>query len=66
MKDKQEAIEMLKELINESICKNIGLKVSNDGTAQWKCNNPTTEQWKKIGYVSALCWAFDITAEDFD
>ena len=65
MKNKQEAIEMLKELMNESICKRIGLKVSS-GTAQWKCNNPTTEQWKKIGYVSALCWVFSFTDKDFN
>jgi len=56
MKTKKEALNVINNEMKE--CKEILLSII-DGMATWK-GNPTSEQWKKIGYVSALSWAFGI------
>jgi len=58
MINKEKAIEIIQSNMNEH--KDINLSV-NGGTATWKTERELTSvEWKHIGYVSALAFAFDI------
>jgi len=76
MKTKKKAIEAIKSLMSEH--KDIHLDVGG-GCVSWKSrvdfnkeksnlvevnSSLSHEEWKHIGYVSALRWAFDITESD--
>jgi hypothetical protein len=60
--NKGRAIGIIKKIIEDN--KEIGLGLGEIGSASWKSEPTTNEQWKHIGYVTAYSDAFDITPED--
>lgn len=62
MRTKEQAMEVIKEEIKEH--KNIGLFLTVTGDTGWTGEPSTPEDWKAIGYVSALAWAYKIKAKD--
>ena len=62
MKTKEKAIEFIEDILKQN--SDINLKVIG-GTACWKGKEKfgkdlSQEQWKHIGYVGALAWAYEI------
>ena len=62
MKTREEIILVIKDICKEN--KDINLSIGEIGSALWKGKNITDLQWKKIGYVSALSFAFEIKNEE--
>ena len=64
MRTKKEAIKVIKDIITRN--KRIKLDVSTTSLAMWNGENITSLEWKHIGYISALCWTFNITKKDLE
>lgn len=63
MLTKKEAIAMIKYIIKSR--KNLSLRIGAIGVAAWN-GNPQNQEWKSIGYVSALSGAFDIQQSELN
>ena len=58
MKTKNEALYFINNEMEE--ISDINPSIAQIGVVSWR-GEPTSLQWKKIGYIGALSWAYGIT-----